>query len=46
MVDGRVIQGYKQGETKDDLTLRDPASGDAVRIAEGRHRGRAPAAAR
>ncbi len=31
--DGRVIQGYKQGASRDELTLRDPATGDPIRIA-------------
>jgi putative heme-binding domain-containing protein len=31
--DGRVVQGYKHGESPDALTLRDPATGDPVRIA-------------
>src|SRR5262249_34613735 len=31
--DGRVVQGYKKGDTPDALTLRDPATGDPVRIA-------------
>src|SRR5262249_51755424 len=31
--DGRVHQGYPQAETASHLVLRDPATGDAVRIA-------------
>ncbi len=31
-VDGRVVQGFKQAETRDELTLRDPATAAAVRI--------------
>src|SRR5579875_3888247 len=32
--DGRVVQGYRQGESSDALLLRDPASGDPIRIAK------------
>ncbi len=32
--DGRVVQGYKQSESPDAMTLRDPATGDPVRIAK------------
>jgi putative heme-binding domain-containing protein len=31
--DGRVVQGYKQSESRDELTLRDPATEKVVRIA-------------
>ncbi|MHB1556073.1 MAG: TIM barrel protein, partial [Isosphaeraceae bacterium] len=31
--DGRIVQGYRQSETPDTLTLRDPATGSPVRIA-------------
>ena len=30
--DGRVVQGYPQHETKDELALRDPATGATVRV--------------
>jgi hypothetical protein len=32
--DGRVVQGFRQGESSDALTLRDPATGDPIRIAK------------
>ena len=38
--DGRVVQGYRQAESADAVTIRDPASSDPIRIAEG-HRRRA-----
>ncbi len=31
--DGRILQGYRQAETPDTLTLRDPATGSPIRIA-------------
>ncbi len=31
--DGRVIQGYRQSETPEAFTLRDPATGSPIRIA-------------
>jgi putative heme-binding domain-containing protein len=30
--DGRTLQGYKQGETDRELTLRDPGTGQTVRV--------------